>query len=125
MRVVLRVKDEDMSKRWAKRRSLLLRRLVRVLRDVFLIALGALLVALALNWFLVPNRIAAGGVSGLATIAHHWMGWPVGLVSIILNVPLLVLALIILGRGDGHQDDSRGFVGQPFSLIFRRLYWFL
>ena len=77
----------------------MLRRLVRVLRDVFLIALGASLVALSLIWFLAPNRIAAGGVSGLATIAHHWMGWPVGLVSIILNVPLLVLALIILGRG--------------------------
>jgi uncharacterized membrane-anchored protein YitT (DUF2179 family) len=75
-----------------------LRRLARALQDVFLIAFGSLLVALALNWFLVPNRIAAGGVSGLATIAHHWMGWPVGLVSITLNVPLLVLALIILGR---------------------------
>lgn len=73
------------------------RRLLRVLQDVFFIVLGALLVALALDWFLVPNRIAAGGVSGLATIAFHWAGWPVGVVSMLLNVPLLVLSIVVLG----------------------------
>ena len=34
-----------------------------------LITLGSLLTAVGLDMFLIPNKIAAGGVSGLATIA--------------------------------------------------------
>lgn len=87
----------EMVEKRTKGVSSLLRRLARVLQDVFFIVFGALLVALALDWFLVPNRIAAGGVSGLATIVFHWVGLPVGAVSMALNVPLLVLAVIMLG----------------------------
>lgn len=73
------------------------RRWLRVLQDVLLIVIGACAVALALDWFLVPNRIAAGGVSGLATIVFHWLELPVGAVTMALNLPLLVLAVIVFG----------------------------
>lgn len=58
---------------------------------------GAAVTAVALDWFLVPNRIAAGGVSGLATIAFHLFGWPVGLVMLALNIPLFLAGIWVIG----------------------------
>lgn len=65
--------------------------------DYLGIFVGANLTALALIWFLIPNKIAAGGVSGLATIVYYLWGWPVGLVMLIVNIPLLLACLRIFG----------------------------
>lgn len=69
------------------------------LRQYGAIALGILLGAIALNMFLIPNRIAAGGLSGLATILYHVAGWHVGIVMFAVNLPLLLYGLRIFGRG--------------------------
>lgn len=62
---------------------------------------GSFLVAAGLVAFLVPNRIAAGGVSGLATIIHYLLHFPVGAVILTLNVPLFLLSLRELGVSFG------------------------
>lgn len=59
------------------------------------------MVALALNWFLVPHRIAAGGISGLAVILHHLFGVPVGAITLAINIPLFVAGLRVLGTRFG------------------------
>ncbi len=63
------------------------------------ISFGILLGAVGLNMFLIPNRIAAGGLSGLATILYHTAGWPVGIVMLVVNIPLLLYGLHLFGRG--------------------------
>ncbi len=67
-------------------------------KNYVMITLGAFGVALGLNWFLIPNKIAAGGVSGLATIIYHLFGLPVGAVVLVINIPLFIAGIIILGR---------------------------
>lgn len=74
-----------------------MKRARRLVLDYLGIAVGAAMVALALDWFLVPNRIAAGGVSGLATVAHHVFAWPVGLTMLVVNVPLFAASVKALG----------------------------
>lgn len=61
------------------------------------ITVGSLLIALALDMFLVPGRIAAGGVSGLATIFYHVLGIPVSWTIMALNAVLLLLSCRELG----------------------------
>ncbi len=65
-----------------------------------LMIVGACLVAFAYAMFQVPYNIAAGGVSGISIIVNHFMGWPVGLLYWLLNLPLLVLGFFYLGRWD-------------------------
>ena len=65
------------------------------------IVLGSFITALALNIFLIPHKIAAGGTSGLSTIIHHTMGWPVGMTMLAFEIPLFLLALKILGKQFG------------------------
>jgi uncharacterized membrane-anchored protein YitT (DUF2179 family) len=66
-----------------------------------MITLGSLFTAVGLDMFLVPNRIAAGGVSGLATLIFHIMGFPVGLTMLAINIPLFLASLRILGTRFG------------------------
>ena len=61
------------------------------------ITAGSLLVALALDIFLVPNRIAAGGVTGLATIFFYTLKIPISWTIMVMNVILLLLSYRELG----------------------------
>lgn len=71
-------------------------RLERV-RDYGLIFAGALLQALAMDLFLVPGQLAAGGLSGLAIILNRYTGWPIGVMITLGNLPLFVLGWRLLG----------------------------
>jgi len=61
------------------------------------ITLGSFLAALGFALFLIPNQIAPGGLSGLATIIYYLWGIPVGFFTLLLNVPLFILSLRELG----------------------------
>lgn len=61
------------------------------------ISAGALITALGLNLFLIPNRIAAGGVSGIATLLYYLLRLPVGPTMLAINVPLFLASVRFLG----------------------------
>ncbi|MEW6183201.1 MAG: YitT family protein [Bacillota bacterium] len=71
----------------------------RVVWNLLLFLIGVVLIALGLDLFLVPNKIAAGGVSGIATVLHYVFGFPVGVSMLALNVPLFFWGLFRLGWG--------------------------
>ncbi|RDV82124.1 YitT family protein [Ammonifex thiophilus] len=73
-------------------------------RDIVLILAGTVVMALGLDLFLVPNRIAAGGVSGLATVLHYTLHLPVGAVMLALNVPIFIWGFWRLGWGVGFRS---------------------
>ncbi|MBI4772530.1 MAG: YitT family protein [Chloroflexi bacterium] len=68
------------------------------MRNYLYLTLGSLLLAVNLNLFLAPSQIARGGVSGIAIIAHRFTNWPIGLMMLILNIPLLAIGFRALGR---------------------------
>lgn len=73
----------------------------RVIGKYVIITIGAVLVALGLDLFLVPNKIVAGGVSGIATILFHLSRFPVGVSMLALNSILFLIAFKVLGRSFG------------------------
>lgn len=58
---------------------------------------GLLLCAMAYNMFLIPNNVAPGGFTGIAQLINHALGFPVGLTTLALNVPLFLLSAKSLG----------------------------
>ena len=62
------------------------------------ILLGCVIGAAAYPSFLIPNSIAPGGLTGVATIVNHLLGTPVGLVSLLLNVPLFIIGYRSMGK---------------------------
>ncbi|MHB1315879.1 MAG: YitT family protein [Christensenellales bacterium] len=70
-------------------------------KDYFFVIGGTVMIVLALNLFLIPNKIAPGGVSGAATILHYVVGWPVGAVTLGINIVLFAIAFKDLGKSFG------------------------
>ena len=76
--------------------------ILREISDYTAIILGALLSGVGFNWFIIPNHISPGGVSGVATIIHYLVpAIPVGLMIIAINIPLFLISWRELGRGFG------------------------
>ena len=64
----------------------------------FMIVLGSLVGGMAYPLFLVPNHIAPGGITGVATIFNYLWHWPVGVVSLLLNIPVFLFGYASIGR---------------------------
>ena len=70
----------------------------RDVKDGVQIVVGCFLGALAYPLFLVPNNIAPGGVTGAATILNYASGWPVGLTSLLMNIPIFLFGYRYMGK---------------------------
>ncbi|OTO08996.1 hypothetical protein A5882_003675 [Enterococcus sp. 4E1_DIV0656] len=62
------------------------------------IVCAVLILAISVNMFLGPHHIAAGGVSGIGILAETTFGVERSLVVFILNVVMLILAAVFLGK---------------------------
>lgn len=72
------------------------------IKEYILITLGSVLVAVGIYYFLVPSNLAAGGVSGLAMVIGRFApGLPIGLMMLVMNIILFIIAFIFLGSGFG------------------------
>ena len=62
---------------------------VSALRDYGMITLGAIIYVFALKVFITPMQIPSGGIAGIALLCNYMLGMPIGVVSMVLNIPLL------------------------------------
>ncbi len=74
---------------------------VRLLIQLTGITVGALIFGISYSWFLVPYKIAPGGVGGLGQILFHLFGLPISISMLLFNIPLLILGAVVIGRGFG------------------------
>ena len=79
-----------MGKQWRSRSRVLLRKLGYVF-------IGNLFYALAINLFLAPNHIAAGGFAGLAIALNRYIPVPTGVFVLVLSLPLFVWSVWVKG----------------------------
>lgn len=90
-------------------------RLLMTLWDYFLMTVGSVIFCMAWTSFLIPNGLASGGLTGLCTIIQYGTGIPVGLTYPIINIVLLVLGFLSLGRAFGFKTI---YVIAVTSLLF-------
>ncbi|MGE7695535.1 YitT family protein [Lysinibacillus sp. NPDC094177] len=63
-----------------------------------MVALGAVIMALGLELFLVPNHIMDGGIVGVSIITSHLLNLPLGIFIFILNLPFIFLGYKQIGK---------------------------
>lgn len=61
------------------------------------IIIGASLVALSYNLFLLPAKLAAGGISGVSTILFELYALSPALTQFLINLPIFIIGWIALG----------------------------
>jgi len=75
-------------------------------KDYSLITIGSFILAAGFVFFITPHRIVPGGVYGIGIVVHYiskgWFsfwpdGFPIGLFGLLLNIPLTILGIKILG----------------------------
>ncbi|MYL19947.1 DUF2179 domain-containing protein [Halobacillus litoralis] len=66
-------------------------------RAVF-ITLGAIIMAVGLEIFLVPNQVIDGGIVGISIILSHLTEWKLGLFIFLLNIPFFFLGYNLIGK---------------------------
>ena len=76
-------------------------KLLSTLLDYFLMTVGSVIFCLAWTSFIIPNGLSSGGLTGFCTIIQYGTGIPVGWTYPILNVALLVLGFLSLGKAFG------------------------
>ena len=88
--------------------------------DIFFLTVGALIAAMSLELFLKPNNILDGGVVGISMILNHVIHVRLGLLTILLNIPFLIMGFRNIGI---HFLAKAGYAMTVFSIglgIFER-----
>lgn len=74
---------------------------LKTIKEYSVMALALALYVFGWTAFLIPNQIPGGGVTGMSSIINYAFGIPISYSYLVLNVVLLVLGTVILGRGFG------------------------
>ncbi len=81
------------------------------LKSYLIINIGLLLVAMEINFIMIPNNLVTGGVSGLAIVANHLMPQlSVGAIMVLCNIVLFILGFLIIGRDFGAKTIYCSFM---------------
>ena len=78
-------------------------KVLNVIWDYFLMTIGSVIFCMAWTSFIIPNGLASGGLTGLCTIIQYGTGIPVGVTYPILNIALLILGILTLGKAFGFK----------------------
>ena len=67
-------------------------------KNMALLLVGALIYGIGTHAFVEPAHIAPGGAMGIALMVNHFADLPIGLLTLAINIPLLVLAWFSLSH---------------------------
>lgn len=68
------------------------------IKRILMVMIGASIMAVGLELFLVPNQIMDGGIVGISIISSHLLSLPLGLFIFVLNIPFIFLGYKQLGK---------------------------
>lgn len=91
------------------------------IKDFCLVTIGSFIGAIGFNTMFVNNNIVSGGIGGLAVSFKAMFGWDPAYFSLLVNLPLLALCYIFLGKA----NFTKTLYGSWIYPIFIKLTDFL
>lgn len=89
------------------------------LNDFFILNAGTLLTAVGSYFFKFPNNFSTGGVTGISVVmTHYFPGLSNGTIVSVINIALLLVGLLLLGKGFGFKTF---YVTVAFSAMLKIL----
>ncbi|MFH1875216.1 MAG: YitT family protein [Pseudomonadota bacterium] len=94
------------------------------IRNSIGIIIGSIIYGMGYAWFLIPYKIAPGGVGGLSQIFYHFFGIPAGVCMLAMNIPLFVLGVWLVGKQFGMGTFTGFLLGSVFTdlLAVKNIY---
>ena len=106
---------------YVKKRRLKMNSKKNLVREFIIITFGMMLVAAAVYFFMVPSKIVVGSISGLALVISQLTGIQLSILTFILNVVLLVIGFIFIGKEFGAKTVYTSMLLPVFLWIYERI----
>lgn len=90
----------------------------RIVKDVLLIFIGSVLYAVSTVLFIFPRSLLLGGTSGISVILEGFLPFSPGIILMIINFLLIVVAFLILGK----EMAAKTLVGSVLTTVFVGLF---
>lgn len=87
-------------------------------KEYIIVALACMVMAFNTSYFFIGNKLAQGGVSGLSLIIHYLSNIDMSYLYFALNIPLIILAYIFLGKNFLLKTLFATFVLSVFLKVF-------
>ncbi|RSL30789.1 YitT family protein [Salibacterium salarium] len=104
---------------WSKRREPMPKNVQRIIHALYILA-GSTILAVSYNLFLLPNRIASGGLSGFATIFYEMTGTEPAITLWSLNIPVFIAGILLLGGWKYGGKTLAGTLFVPLVIYLTR-----
>ena len=85
-----------------------------LLKEFLLIFLGSIIYALSTVLFIFPHSLLLGGTSGISVVLSRFLTFSPGIILTIINLTLVVLAFLILGK----DMAVKTLVGSILTTVF-------
>jgi uncharacterized membrane-anchored protein YitT (DUF2179 family) len=93
------------------------------IKDIIVLNLGLLLVSSGFYYFLIPNNLAAGGISGLVIIINKlFNGISIGYLLVVMNIVLFLVGFIFIGLNFGIKTIYSSFAISFMIWIMEYIY---
>lgn len=93
-----------------------------VIKDFLIITFATLIVAAAVFFFMMPSTVTVGSISGLAIVLENFLPLKVSAITMILNVVLLILGFIFIGKEFGGKTIYTSILLPVFLGVFEYLF---
>ena len=98
-----------------------MKKITHSLQDFAMITFGTAIVAAAVFFFLVPSKRSVASISGLAIVLENYIALPVSGITMILNLSLLVVGFLLVGREFGSKTVYTSILLPTFIWVLERL----
>ncbi|MGI6718252.1 MAG: YitT family protein [Bacteroidales bacterium] len=89
--------------------------------ELLIMTFGMFFVAISVHFFLVPSKLIVGSISGLSIVINILTGIPVSLVSFIINLILLILAYLLIGKEFGTKTVYTALMLSPWLYLLEQI----
>lgn len=92
------------------------------LTDILIMTFATLIIAFSVYFFLLPSHASVSSISGLAIVLINFIPLPLSTITMTLNVILLILGFLTIGRDFGYKTVYTSLLLPVFLALFEKIY---
>jgi len=94
----------------------------QMVKEYIFTAIGTFIVTFGVYYFMVPENLATGGVSGLAIVINNYIPLSISIINLVLNIILLIVGFLFIGREFGGKTIFSVILFSVFMFIMENTY---
>lgn len=94
----------------------------KTMEEFAIITVGAVIVAIAVFFFMLPSHVSVGSGAALAMVLGNFIPLPVSVITLIMNVGLLIIGFLLIGPEFGAKTVYCSILMPVTMCIFEKIF---